>query len=82
MDKRNSPRRLGTGSAGSELHSHRNVIHFADEVASCRSCGARFPRRRSEHWKTLCLTCWRYGKAAHALQQAVAYLRPIRRSHD
>lgn len=47
-----------------------------DEGATCSVCGAVFWRKEGEHWKTLCLDCWKANaRKAEAATGTVEQLR-------
>lgn len=54
-----------------------------EEGATCAACGAVFWRKEGEHWKTLCLGCWKTKqRKAEAEQREPGNVEQLRAELD
>jgi hypothetical protein len=55
------------------------ILAFPVERVECIECGAPFRRRRGEHWKRRCSTCWAWLQIWRAHQRARHHFRELRK---
>jgi len=74
------PGGVGAGyvKAVSELYAHTTATPPIEQ-AICPNCGIEFSRAKREHWRRLCMNCWKWQTAHRHCKAAAGLLRGVSR---